>query len=73
MRFSSVEMSNVTGDDHSLIEGISNPIDSIKVLKEHIEYLKTKVKEHDTGHINTTIGVLEDRVKDLSAWAVVNY
>jgi hypothetical protein len=34
------------------------------LLKE-IEFLKTQLRDHDTGHIRTTIGVLEDRVKDI--------
>ena len=34
------------------------------LLKE-IEFLKTQLRDHDTGHISTAIGVLEDRVKDI--------
>jgi hypothetical protein len=34
------------------------------LLKE-IEFLKTKLEEHDTGHIRTAISVLENRVKDI--------
>ena len=34
------------------------------LLKE-IEFLKTQIRDHDTGHIRTAIGVLEDRVKDI--------
>ena len=34
------------------------------LLKE-IEFLKTQLHDHDTGHIRTAINVLEDRVKDI--------
>ena len=34
------------------------------LLKE-IEFLKTQLRDHDTGHIRTAINVLEDRVKDI--------
>ena len=35
------------------------------ILQQEINYLKSRVQEQDTGHILTTIGVLEDRVKAL--------
>ena len=34
------------------------------LLKE-IEFLKTQLRDHDTGHIRTTISVLEERVEDI--------
>lgn len=34
-------------------------------LKREITYLTSKLREHDTGHIRTTINVLEQRVKDI--------
>ena len=39
--------------------------DIIDVLKSQIEYLKTEIKEHDTGHIHTAIGVLNHRIQQL--------
>ena len=33
-----------------------NDIVRLDVLKEEIEYYKTLLQEHDTGHIHTTIG-----------------
>ena len=39
--------------------------DIINVLKSQIEYLKTKIKEHDTGHIHTAISVLDHRIQQL--------
>ena len=35
----------------------------IKVLEDEIEYFKSCIQEHDTGHIYTTIDALETRVK----------
>lgn len=35
------------------------------ILQQEINYLKSRVQEQDTGHIITTIGVLEDRIKAL--------
>jgi hypothetical protein len=37
----------------------------INHLKYEIETLKTKIKQHDTGHIHTAISVLTERVKEL--------
>ena len=37
----------------------------IAVLKAEIAHLKTLLKPHDTGHIHTTIGTLQHRVKEL--------
>ena len=39
--------------------------DIIDVLTSQIEYLKTEIKEHDTGHIHTAIGVLNHRIQQL--------
>ena len=35
----------------------------IKVLEDEIEYFKSCIQEHDTGHIYTTIDALETRLK----------
>lgn len=37
------------------------------LLKE-IEFLKTQLRDHDTGHIRTAINVLEDRVKEIESF-----
>ena len=39
----------------------------ISVLKAEIEHLKSKLEPHDTGHIHTTIGTLQHRVKELES------
>lgn len=37
----------------------------IKILEDEISFFKSCIQEHDTGHIYTTIDVLETRVKAL--------
>ena len=37
----------------------------IDVLTSQIEYLKTEIKEHDTGHIHTAFVVLNHRIQQL--------
>ena len=37
----------------------------IKVLEDEIDYFKTQIQEHDTGHIYITIDTLKDRVREL--------
>ena len=43
-----------------------NDLTRFQVLMEEIAYLKTKIQPHDTGHIHTTIGVLEQRVEEIT-------
>jgi hypothetical protein len=42
-----------------------NDIVRIDVLYEEIEYYKSLLQDHDTGHIRTTIGFLTDRILHL--------
>ena len=42
-----------------------NDVDRLVFLVEEIGVLKTKIREHDTGHIHTAISVLEHRVKEV--------
>ena len=37
----------------------------IAVLKAEIAHLKSKLQPHEMGHIHTTIGTLQHRVKEL--------
>jgi hypothetical protein len=37
-------------------------------LIKEIKFLYTKLGDHDTGHIRTAIGVLEERVKEIDAF-----
>ncbi len=40
-------------------------VDKIIVLMEEISVLKSRLKDHDTGHLQTAINVLESRVQEL--------
>ena len=42
-----------------------NDIVRLDVLKEEVEYYKTLIREHDTGHIHTAISWMQERVRDL--------
>ncbi len=37
----------------------------VAVLKDEIEVFKSRIEPHDTGHLYTTIGTLEHRIKEL--------
>ena len=38
---------------------------TIRVLEKEIELYKTRLREHDTGHINTKISYLKHRIDEL--------
>ena len=40
-------------------------VDKIIILMEEISVLKSRYKDQDTGHLRTTVNVLENRVKEL--------
>jgi hypothetical protein len=40
--------------------------DHVNHLKYEIEVLKSRVQDHDTGHIITAIQVLQSRIEELS-------
>tara|TARA_Y100001938_G_C7848953_1_gene309830 strand:- start:236 stop:424 length:189 start_codon:yes stop_codon:yes gene_type:complete len=42
-----------------------NDLMRINVLEEELEYYKTLIQEHDTGHIHTTISFIQERLKIL--------
>lgn len=42
-----------------------NDIVRISVLEEEVEYYKTLLEPHDTGHIHTTISFIRDRIRNL--------
>ena len=37
----------------------------VNILKEEIALYKTMIRDHDTGHIHTTISFLQERVNHL--------
>ena len=47
---------------------MKDPTDSLvrlMVLEEEVEYYKTLLMPHDTGHIHTTINFLEARIQEI--------
>ena len=47
------------------ITGKQYTLEHILHLIREIDYLKTQIQPHDTGHIHTTISTLEHRVETL--------
>jgi hypothetical protein len=44
---------------------IYNPLTTLQVLSQEIQLLKSRIMPTDTGHIYTTINVLESRIAEL--------
>ena len=44
----------------------SKELNHLVHLKDEINELKNRIRPEDTGHIHTTIGVLEDRVEEIT-------
>ena len=44
----------------------SKELNHLVHLKDEINHLKSLLKPEDTGHIHTTIGVLEQRVEEIT-------
>ena len=44
----------------------SKELNHLVHLKDEINQLKSLLQPHDTGHIHTTIGVLEERVEEIT-------
>jgi hypothetical protein len=42
-----------------------NDLVRVDVLKEELEYYKTLIQPHDTGHIHTTISFIKERIEQL--------
>ena len=43
----------------------SRLMNHVKALNDEINVLQERLQPHDTGHIHTTISVLEDRVSEV--------
>ena len=39
--------------------------DRMSILSQEVEFLKKQLQPHDTGHIHTTINVIEHRIEQL--------
>ena len=37
----------------------------LKILQEEIAILESRLQPHDTGHLHTTISVLNDRIREI--------
>jgi hypothetical protein len=37
----------------------------LKILQEEVKILESRLEPHDTGHLHTTIGVLNGRIKEI--------
>ena len=46
-------------------ENNKGKVDRIIFLKDEISVLKSRIQPEDTGHLYTTISVLEDRIEEL--------
>jgi hypothetical protein len=46
-------------------KSLINDLVRISVLEEEIEYYKTLLQPHDTGHIHTSISFLSQRLSNL--------
>ena len=38
---------------------------TMTVLRQEVEVLRSKIEEHDTGHIHTAISVIQHRIAEL--------
>ena len=47
------------------LKGQQYDMEHIIHLIREIDYLRTQIQPHDTGHIHTTINTLESRVEEL--------
>ena len=46
-------------------DNIFDTTTTIRILKEEIEYAKSCLQPHDTGHIHTAISWMKERVSEL--------
>jgi hypothetical protein len=63
--FATFEQLLANGGFTTKVESIVNKSNA---LENEIEVLKSRLQDHDTGHLHTAISVLEERVKELRPW-----
>ena len=56
---------DMTESQRSKNKKLINDLIRVDVIKSEIEYAKTQLQPHDTGHIHTAIGWMEDRIEEL--------
>ena len=49
----------------SSIRSYRDTAGKIEILREEIEVFRSRIEEHDTGHLYTTISTLEHRIEEL--------
>ena len=42
-----------------------NDVDRLVILLEEIAYAESQLQPHDTGHLHTTISVLDERIEEI--------
>ncbi len=52
---------------------VSDKVKHVQALSDEREVLKSRLEQYDTGHLHTTISVLEARIRELNSWIVDNY
>lgn len=52
---------------------VSDRVNHVQALSDEVEVLKSRLQEYDTGHLHTTISVLEARIRELNSWIVDSY
>lgn len=52
---------------------VKDKVTHLQHLQDELEVLKNRYERTNLGSYKTSIEVLEDRVKELSAWVVHNY
>lgn len=63
--FATFEQLLANGGFATQVQSVDN---KANVLRNEIEVLKSRLQDHDTGHLHTAISVLEERVKELRPW-----
>jgi translation initiation factor 1 (eIF-1/SUI1) len=49
-----------------MIVNYSEVVNKIEVLTETVEVIRSRIQEHDTGHLYTTISTLEEYIEELN-------
>jgi hypothetical protein len=49
------------------MDTLENKLNHMNFILKEIGMLKRKIRDHDTGHIHTTINTLENRVNEIQS------
>lgn len=52
---------------------VRDPVAHVEYLKDEIQVLKARVNYSRSEQLQTTVSILESRVKELNSWIVQNY